>query len=102
VLTFDKYARVTFTPFVTGTLSNTSRMDIVWDDDQLENLEEATRQKRGTGVRKKVPENLKMPRNWSFLGDAANKKELCQFLTVQVSRYSFPADKNVVITSGKD
>jgi len=66
-------------------------------------LKEVTRQRRGTGVRKNVAELVKMPRNWkSFLGAAVNKKELFQFLTLQVSRYFFPADKNVVITSGKD
>ena len=38
----------------------------------------------------------------AFLGDAGNKKELFQFFTLQVSRYSFPAYKHVVIISGKD
>lgn len=38
----------------------------------------------------------------AFLGDAGNKKELFQFLTLQVSRYSFPAYKHVIIISGKD
>jgi len=66
-------------------------------------LKKATRQKKGTGVRKKMAGNVKMSRDWkSFLGDAANKKELFQFLTLQDSRYSFPVDKDVVIISSKD
>ena len=90
-------------PFVTGSLSNTSRAEVVWDYYWPESLKDATVQKRGTGVRKKVAGHVKMPRNWkSFLCNAGNKKELFQFHTLQVSRYSFPAEKDVVITSGKD
>ena len=73
VLTFDEYSRVTFIPFVTGKLSNTSRMDIVWDAYQPESLKEATCQ-RGTGVRKKLAGHVKMPRNWKpFLGVAETR-----------------------------
>jgi len=61
VSTFDEYARVTFIPFVTGTLSNTPRTNIVWDDYRSESLKEATRQKRGTRVWKKVAGHVKVP-----------------------------------------
>jgi len=56
----DEYARVTFMPFVTGTLRNTSGTEIVWDDFRPESMKDATRQKTGAGVRKEVAGHVKM------------------------------------------
>ena len=90
-------------PIVTGALRSTLRTDIAWGDYRPESLKENTCQKRETGVRNEVAEHVKMPRNWkSFLGGAGNKKELLQFLTLHVSRYSSSSYKQVIIISGKD
>ncbi|KAK3728344.1 hypothetical protein QZH41_002187 [Actinostola sp. cb2023] len=81
----EEYAVTCFLPHVSHTLSNSSRVDIVWDVYRTKNLKEATREKRGKGVRRKVTGDVKMLRNWqAFLEDARNKKELFSFLTAQV------------------
>ena len=101
VYMFAEYARESFLSYINNTLRYASRTDIVWDDYRESSLKEAMREKRGAGVRKKVSDNVKMPRNWqAFLGDSTNKKELFTFLTVQVKNYAFPKGKLVIITSG--
>jgi len=65
-------------------------------------LKDCAREKRGKGVRRKVAGHVKLPQNWqAFLEDFSNKKELFDFLKMQVELASFPADQVVYITSGK-
>lgn len=101
VSTFLQYADSTFLPFLENHLKSTKRIDVVWDEYRSASLKEATREKRGKGVRRKVAGHVKLPQNWqAFLEDSSNKKELFTFLTKQVETASFPADKFVYITSG--
>ena len=101
VSTFLQYANSTFLPFLENHLQATTRIDVVWDDYRSASLKEATREKRGKGVRRKVAGHVKLPQNWqAFLEDSANKNELFSFLTKQVESASFPDDKVVCITSG--
>ena len=73
----------------------------MWNEYHSASLKEATREKRGKGVRRKVTGHVKLPQNWqAFLEDTSNKKELFNFLTKQVETASFPVDKLVYITSG--
>ena len=68
----------------------------------MASLKESAREKRGKGMRRKVAGHVKLPQNWqAFLKDSSNKKELFNFLTKQVEKASFPADRVVYITSGK-
>ena len=82
ITTFKEYAEKAFIPHLQSHLQGTERLDDVWDTYRPESLKESTRQKRGKGVRRKVSEETKLPRNWSyFLHDSSNKKELSDFLT---------------------
>ena len=101
VSTFLEYADCTFLPFLQNHLRSTKRVDVVWDEYHSASLKEATSEKRGKGVRRKVAGHVKLPQNWqAFLEDTSNKKELFNFLTKQVETASFPVDKLVYITSG--
>ncbi len=53
--TFDDYASNVFLPYIHSQRSR--RVDIVWDSYFLDSLKEATREKRGKGVRRKVAGN---------------------------------------------
>ncbi|KAL9954024.1 hypothetical protein ACROYT_G041512 [Oculina patagonica] len=100
VSTFSQYADSTFLPFLENQLKSTKRIDVVWDEYRSASLKDATREKRGKGVRRKVAGHVKLPQNWqAFLEDSSNKKELFNFLTKQVETASFPDDKFVYITS---
>lgn len=102
VVTFDDYADTIFIPHLVNQLQNSERVDVVWDKYVADSLKESTRYKRGTGTRRKVSGQVKLPLNWmQFLRDSTNKTELFQFLTEKVSRFEFPADKSLAITSGR-
>ena len=99
--TFDDYADTIFIPHLVNQLQKFERVDVVWDTYVADSLKESTRYKRGTGTRRKVSGQAKLPLNWmQFLRDSTNKTELFQFLTEKVSRFEFPADKSLAITSG--
>ena len=99
--TFDEYAYKVFCPFLERSFRNTSRIDVVWDDYRENSLKEATRERRGQGVRK-VEGHVKLPKNWqAFLQDPLNKKELFSFLTRSAQTFSWPDGKQVILTLGK-
>lgn len=101
--TFAEYADKVFVRYLSSQLLSCSRIDVVWDEYRPESLKEAVREKRGSGARKKVSEQTKLPRNWnSVLQDPTNKQELFALLTKKVSEFQFPEDKLVVITDGEN
>ena len=84
--TFLDYAEQVFLPYVSTQLENTTRVDIVWDVYQTDNLKGTTRQKRGKGVRRRVVPSAAIPKNWKdFLRVDDNKTELLSFLSHQVT-----------------
>ena len=64
VVTFDDYADTIFIPHLLNQLQNSKRVDIVWDTYVADSLKESTRDKRGTGTRRKVSGQVKLPMNW--------------------------------------
>ncbi|EDO30603.1 predicted protein [Nematostella vectensis] len=98
VMTFDDYAENVFLPYIRNLRSR--RVDIVWDSYIPNCLKEATREKRGTGLRRKVEGRTKIPPKWmEFLRDPRNKQELFQFLSVKVAEFPwFTVRKEVYIT----
>ena len=99
--TFDEYADQVFIPHLQNQIQHSERVDVVWDAYIPGSLKESTREKRGTGARRKVSGQAKLPANWmQFLRDSSNKTELFQFLTSKVAAFKFPANKRVYITSG--
>lgn len=100
-VTFDDYAEKIFIPHIQYHLQQSKRLDIVWDTYIPDSLKESTREKRGAGLRRKVSGQAKLPSNWvQFLRDSTNKSELFQFLSLKVSLFDFPDDKEICITSG--
>ena len=101
--TFQDYANNTFIPFIAHLLKNVKRLDLVWDRYFDDSLKICTRDKRGTGVRRKVSGNGVLPNNWqTFLRCSENKSELFPFLSkllvsqVQEKLVVATDDENVV------
>ena len=84
--TFEAYAHNVFIKYVKSRLANVSRLDIVWDRYLQNSLKATTRSKRGTGIRRRVLPDTRIPKNWSsFLCDDNNKSELFAYLAQQVT-----------------
>ncbi len=102
VKTFDDYCNQVFLPWSDSVMQNCDRLDIVWDIYKPNSLKEATREKRGKGIRRKVSGKAKLPSKFKdFLRDSNNKQELIEFLTQRLSNREYPSEKEVHITSGK-
>ena len=85
VTMFKEYAEKLFFPYMKDELHRVDRIDVVWDSYKTQTLKEATRLKRGTGVRRKVATSTKIPKQWiDFLRNSENKKDLFLFLSSQV------------------
>ena len=99
--TFGEYARTLFLPKVAKELQSVSRIDIVFDCYKKNSLKETARQRRGTGIRRKVEELSQTPSNWhSFLRIDKNKTELFSFLSEQMT--SNPELNKLVIAAFED
>ena len=80
--TFQEYSEKVFLPYITKSLENVQRVDLVWDEYIPNSLKACTREKRGTGARRRVLPSVTVPRNWQdFLRSDDNKKELLSFLS---------------------
>ena len=96
VSTFADYARTVFKPVLDRELKGIERLDLVWDRYLACSIKGSTRQKRGSGLRRKVAPTTKMPVNWKdFLQDSTNKEELFAFLTQTVAELECPEDKEL-------
>ena len=81
-------------------LQSSKRIDIIWDTYLPDSLKESTREKRGKGLRRKVSSQAKLPGKWmDFLCDFKNKTELFAFLTDQISKFTFPPNKQVYVST---
>ena len=99
--TFDQYAEKVFIPPLPQQLHQSKRVDVVWDTYVRDSLKDATREKRGQGVRRKVAGQTKLPKNWMmFLRDPDNHSELFSFLTSKVAQFQWLPDRTLYITSG--
>ena len=79
--TFSDYVTQVFVPHIQNILKNIYRVDIVFDVYNEQSLKTSTREKRGSGVRRKVTLTTPIPGNWlSFLRNNDNKTELFLFL----------------------
>ena len=99
VSTFKELAETVFVPQLLRWLKSYNAVHIVWDSYFEDSIKNATRLKRGTGVRRKVAESTKLPLNFrDFLRDPENKMELFQFLNASVSQALIPVGKTIVLT----
>ena len=88
-----------FLPYVLKQLDSVKRVDVVWDAYKEDSLKKATREKRGSGQRRKVSANTRIPSDWKgFLRVDANKSELFRFLSEYVISQSIPEGKEIYAT----
>ena len=80
--TFEEYRAKIFSPFLQSLLQKVQRLDVVFDRYVPDSLKSACREKRGSGVKVRISDNTKIPKNWQqFLRVADNKTALFYFLT---------------------
>ena len=83
--TFQDYADNVFIPYILRQLETVSRIDVVWDLYLPGSLKAATREKRGSGLRRRVSPKAAIPGNWKgFLRVDENKEELFQLLATKL------------------
>jgi len=88
-------------PTILAYSSNYDRTDIVFDVYRPSSLKAETRSKRGSGVRRRVSGNGRLPPNWkNFLRDNDNKTKLFIFLADKIAQRS--ARKKVIDTKEDD
>lgn len=81
--TFYEYSGTIFCPYIRKQLGSVQRVDVVWNTYKDNSLKNATRSKRGTGIRRRVQGQTCVPRNWrTFLRVDKNKSELFNSFSV--------------------
>ena len=99
--TFKEYADFVFKPYILKQLEAVQRVDVVWDVYREDSLKSTTRERRGTGTRRRVASSSKLPKNWkSFLHVGDNKTELFLFLAKELQAIDIER-KEVYITYGE-
>ena len=88
-------------------MQSAQRIDFVWDTYKQDSLKIGTREKRGSGVRRRVALAVKIPSNWrSFLRVDDNKTELFALLAKELgdidstSKEVYSTISNQVVTNG--
>ena len=72
--TFDDYVKSSILQYVSTKAKNYERLHFVFDVYNPNSLKDATRQKRGSGIRIKVTLQAPVPTNWhGFLSESSNK-----------------------------
>ena len=99
--TFEDYALLDVLRTILAYSSNYDRTDIVFDECRPSSLKAETRSKRGSGVRRRVSGNGRLPPNWqNFMRDNDNKTELFIFLADKIAQMS--ARSKVIVTKEDD
>ena len=85
VSTFEEYFDSVVAPYILRQLEEVKRLDIVWDVYKDDSLKKVTREKRGSGQRRKVLLSTRIPSDWKgFLRVDDNKDELFKLLATKV------------------
>ncbi|KAG7166090.1 hypothetical protein Hamer_G019870 [Homarus americanus] len=100
---FSDCACLKFLPLINYYLRTAYRLDLVWDTDEDVSLESSARARRGSGTRRRVTADAKVPsnRNIDFLRHSDNKLELFNFLTTKVPKGTYPS-KEICVTHGQN
>lgn len=100
--TFQEYIDTVFMSFINKLLESANRIDIVWDVYLEDSLKSGTREKRGSGTRRKVLPSTRIPSNWrSFLRVDDNKTELFYLLAQQAVTFPIEEGKELYSTCGE-
>ena len=93
-LNFLEYCDNTIIPYIGTYLRNHNRVDVVYDIYKKYSLKSATRDKIGTGIRRRVNLTTKIPSSWaSFLRVDMNKEELFNALAKHIRTMTVPHGK---------
>ena len=85
VSTFEEYFDSVVAPYILRQIEDVKRLDIVWDVYKDDSLKKVTREKRGSGQRRKVLLSTRIPSDWKgFLRVDDNKDELFKLLATKV------------------
>ena len=96
--TFKDYSLKVFCPFLSTQLEACERIDIISDRYFKNTLKTKARKKRGSGVRRRVPRDSKIPGNWqAFLRVDESKEELFKLLATE----SVNMKTNKIVISSK-
>ena len=86
-------------PHIESCAQKYSRVDVVFDIYRQDSLKGETRQKRGTGVRRKVVGNSRPPKSWhNFLRCDENKTEIFGFLADKIMLIQ--TNSQIIVTKG--
>ena len=84
--TFQDYADMVFTPYVSSQLDITNRVDVIWDVYKPDSFKSTARERRGKEVQTQLLPTTVIPQNWkNLLLVDDNKTELYLFLAQQVT-----------------
>ena len=99
--TFMECSEKVFLPYIKQSIENVQRLDLVWDEYIPNSLKASTRQKRGTGARRRVLPSAMVPRNWQEFLRLDNKKELFLFLSERVVKMVIEG-KQIKVSKGEE
>ena len=98
--TFSDYANQVYLPYISNQLQSVKRVDIIWDRYIPNSLKVQTRDKRGSGVCRRVEADVRLNANWGeFLKVDSNKTELFRYLAEQTTMLPREANKCILSTS---
>ena len=96
-----EYSEKVLLPYIKQAIENVQRLELVRDEYIPNSLKVSTRQKRGTGARRRVLPSAVVPQNWQeFLRLDNNKKELFLFLSEQVVKMAIEG-RQIIVTKEK-
>ena len=83
--TFGEYIDNELKTNILARFANVDRIDLVFDQYRVDSIKNATRDGRGSGKRRKIDKNVKVPGNWrDFLSVSENKTELFSLISEQL------------------
>ena len=98
-VTIGEYIHAKLLPYLLGWLHNLSRLDIIWDIYKQNSLKLSTRENRGTGIRRHVTLQTKVPGNFQgFLRVDGNKTELFALIADEIEKTEVPPWKQLIST----
>lgn len=99
--TFESYAKDEVLSKVQKHMQKYKQAHIVFDVYRTDSMKAQTRQKRGTGVRRRVISTAKTPGNWaSFLRNDQNKTELFAYLADTIVSSQADDTTCIIVTKG--
>ena len=94
-----EYSEKVLLPYIKQSIENVQRLELVRDEYIPNSLKASTRQKRGTGARRRFLPSAVVPQNWQeFLRLDNNKKELFLFLSEQVVKMAIEG-RQIIVTN---